>query len=344
MTVTNARLAEGATEVADKEFYGRRDVKAVELHEVTKVGVRAFQGCGKLKIVDMPQLAHIGKYAFTKCNLERVDMPQLAHVGEAAFRDCWKLERVDMPQLAHVGARAFGWCDKLESAALPITAEIHRDAFLGCDPARLAIRFVGVLATADLDRPNAFPALNQYARTAAVAHRLDDAAGDTVVVARTWPASTDQLTAGSYSTAATHAGTAAGPATAVVDATGIVSPIPLQDLGGNQFPVHGCWSDGPGADFKALAAAQHPEALSDPAGWAVLVGDEAEEPSDTVDLADVALRLARGELTLAKPWLLVWKPVEGAKGGAAAVADSDAQGAEDGEDEDGRRVRAKLAV
>ena len=80
----------------------------------------------------------------------------------------------------------------------------------------------------------------------------------------------------------------------------------------------------------------------------MLVGGDAEEPSDTVDLADVALRLARGELTLAEPWLLVWMPVEGAEGGAeggaAAVADSDAQGAEDGEDEDGRRVRAKLAV
>ena len=124
-------------------------------------------------------------------------------------------------------------------------------------------------------------------------------------------ASTDQLTAQDDNdyTAATHAGTAPGPATAVVDATGIVSPIPLQDLGGDQFPVHGCWSDGPGADFKALAAAQHPEALGDPAGWAVLVGPEAEEPSETVDLADVALRLARGELTLAEPWLLVWKEV-----------------------------------
>ena len=228
-----------------------------------------------------------------------------------------------MPQLAHVGKYAFADCVKLESAALPITAEIHPDAFVGCDPARLAIRFVGVLAAADLDRPNAFPGLNQYARTAAVAHRLDDATGDTVVVARTWPASTDQLTAGYNTfTAATHAGAAAGPATAVVDATGIVSPIPLQDLGGNQFPVHGCWSGGPGADFTALAAAQHPEALGDPAGWAVLVGDEAEEPSDTVDLADVALRLARGELTLAEPWLLVWKPAEGAEGGAAAVAES----------------------
>ena len=40
MTVTNAHLAEGATEVADEEFIQRGDVKAVELHVVTKVGVR----------------------------------------------------------------------------------------------------------------------------------------------------------------------------------------------------------------------------------------------------------------------------------------------------------------
>ena len=230
-----------------------------------------------------------------------------------------------MPQLAHAGARGFAGCEKLESAALPITAEIHPDAFVGCDPARLVIRFVGVLAEADLDRPNAFPGLNQYARAATIAHRLDGATADTVVVARTWPASTDQLTADHDGIAAIHAGTVPGPATAVVDATGIVSPIPLQDLGGNQFPVHGCWSDGPGADFKALAAAQHPEALGGPAGWAVLVGDEAEEPSDTVELADVALRLARGELTLAEPWLLVWKPAEGAEGEAAAMLLSEAR-------------------
>ena len=136
------------------------------------------------------------------------------------------------------------------------------------------------------------------------------------------------------------------PSPAVVDATAIVSPIPMQDLGGNQFPVHGCWSDGPGADFKALAAAQHPEALSDPAGWAVLVGDEADEPSDTVDLADVALRLAMGELTLAEPWLLVWKSVEGVEGAEGPTPDAQVNddGGGDGEDADGRRVRAKLAV
>ena len=171
------------------------------------------------------------------------------------------------------------------------------------------------------------------------------------MVARTWPASTDQLTAGGglYAIAAAHAGAPAGPAVAVFDATGIVSPIPLQTLAGDQFPVFGCWSGGAGAGFKALAAAQHPEQLGDPTVWAVLVGDEADEPSETVDLDDVALRLANGELTLAEPWLLVWKTVEGvAECEAAEVAESDAQvdddGGGDGEDVDGGRALAKLVV
>ena len=301
--------------VGEGAFDGCQNLKRVDMLQLSHLEARAFVGCWKLKRVDMPQLAHVGTKAFYDCdNLERVDMPQLSHVGAYAFLACEKLERVDMPQLAHVGKKAFCNCKKLESAILPITAEIHPDAFSGCDPARLVIRFLGVLAADDLDRPNAFPVLNQYARTATVAHQLDGEAADTVVVAHTWPASTDQLTAGDYRIATTHAGTARGPATAVVDSTGIVSPIPLQDLGGNQFPVHGCWSDGPGADFKALAAAQHPEALGDPAAWAVLVGDEAEEPSETVDLADAALRLANGEFTLGEPWLLVWMPVEGDEG------------------------------
>ena len=71
--------------------------------------------------------------------------------------------------------------------------------------------------------------------------------------------------------------------------------------------MHGCWAaDRPTADFKALAAAQHPEALGDPATWAV-APPEAEAAVDTLDLAGVATMLARGELSLAEPWLLLWK-------------------------------------
>ena len=86
-----------------------------------------------------------------------------------------------------------------------------------------------------------------------------------------------------------------------------MSPIPLQDLGGNEYPVHGCWAAGrPTADFKALVAAQHPDALGDTAAWAIALPG-ADAAVDTLDLDQVALMLARGELSLAEPWLLVWK-------------------------------------
>ena len=94
----------------------------------------------------------------------------------------------------------------------------------------------------------------------------------------------------------------------MVDATGIVSPIPLQDLRGNEFPVHGCWAaDRPTADFKALAAAQYPEVLRDTSKWRVQIGPDAEGAVDTLDFAAVASMLARGDLSLAVPWLLVWE-------------------------------------
>jgi len=61
----------------------------------------------------------------------------------------------------------------------------------------------------------------------------------------------------------------------------------------------------PTTDFKALAAAQHPEALHDPAAWAIALPD-AKVTVDTLDLDAVALMLARGEVSLEEPWLLVW--------------------------------------
>ena len=81
-----------------------------------------------------------------------------------------------------------------------------------------------------------------------------------------------------------------------------------------RYPVHACWAaDRPTADFKVLAAAQHPETLGNPAAWAVAL-PEAEITVDTLDLAAVATMLARGELSLAEPWLLAWKDLDGASG------------------------------
>ena len=93
----------------------------------------------------------------------------------------------------------------------------------------------------------------------------------------------------------------------MLDATGITSPIRFQDLSGDKFPIYGCWSDGPDADFRKLAIAQYPNELGDPAHpWGVQVGEDAEVATYNPDLAELALRLERGELSLEVPWFLVW--------------------------------------
>jgi len=214
--------------------------------------------------------------------------------------------------------------------------EIGDGAFYHCS----ALKIIDFGRVADLAVPNRFPTLNGFPRTATVRHQLaaaptlvqpgsnteeprpdddeqPDAAAadvDSCVVRRTWPASTHQLNEGELEyyggeAAPTYAGTEPGPIEAVLDATGIVSPIPLQDLSGDEFLVYGCWSDGPGADFRALAIAQHPAELGDPEQpWGVQVGAEAEVATHNPDLDAVALRLANRELSLEVPWFLVWNP------------------------------------
>ena len=309
ITITDADLTKGATEVTIFMFADMKNITAVVLYGVKVVRRNAFHGCH---------------------NLARVEMPYLETVEDGGFYKCHSLETIALPALAKLGQRAFCECRRLKTISFPLTADIHPDAFAGDAPTRRAIRFLepppaeldAEAEAAALARPNRFPALNKYPRTANFAQRFYSDTDDVCVVLRTWPASTELLTAPLRPwppTADTHAGTAPGPPTAVVDATGIVSPVTLKTLGGVEFQVNGCWSGGPGADFKALAAAQYPVDLGNTAEWGVQVGYDAEEVTDDVDLLDVALRLAKGELTLAEPWLLHWKDAEEIKANAAAA-------------------------
>jgi hypothetical protein len=250
----------------------------------------------------------IDDYTFSDFpSLAEVNIPySVEGIGTGGFIGCASLVAVVVPgSVTVVGSAAFAYCTALEKVTLPNASLIKLvdNAFLNC-PALRAVEYGRV---ADLAAPNRFPALNGVARTATVEHPLGD--GDSCVVQRTWPASTTEIEPevvndyGEVEKSAMYAGTEPGPVTKVVDATGIVSPIPLQDLGGNEYPVHGCWATT--ADFKVLAVAQHPKALGAPASWAVLPPN-ADAPVDTLDLAEVALMLALGDLSLKEPWLLVW--------------------------------------
>jgi hypothetical protein len=293
-------------------FSGCRSLATVSIPDsVTVIEGCAFSNCRSLATVSIPNsVTTIGKFAFDEClSLVAVTIPDSVTIIEAyAFYYCTSLTAVTIPNsVTVIEEKAFFRCSSLTAVTIPDSVtNLAIDAFMNCP----ILRSIDYGRVTDLTAPNRFPVLNRISRTATVEHPLRD--GDNCIVRRTWPASTVELEPavqeqGYVVTPATYAGTEPEPPTEVVDATGIVSPIPLQDLGGNEFPVHGCWAaDRPTADFKALAAAQHPEALGDPATWSVAL-PEAEVAVDTLDLAAVAMMLARGKLSPDEPWMVVWK-------------------------------------
>ena len=323
--VTSITIPDSVTAIGEGAFAHCSSLAAVTIpSSVTVIERQAFANCSSLAAVTIPSsVTVIERRAFAGClSLAAVTIPSSVTVIErGAFAECSSLAAVTIPSsVTAIGEGAFAYCSSLAAVTIPSSVtKLADDAFSHC-AILMSIDYGWV---ADLAAPNRFPELNRIARTATVEHPLE--AGDSCVVRRTWPASTAELTpavlnyVGNAGTPATYAGTEPGPVTEVVDATGIISPILVMDLGGNEYPVHGCWAaDRPTADFKALAAAQHPEALGDPATWSVAL-PEAEVAVDTLDLAAVAMMLARGELSLDEPWMLVWNKVKDNKdtGGAA---------------------------
>ena len=92
-----------------------------------------------------------------------------------------------------------------------------------------------------------------------------------------------------------------------VDGAGILRPLRLQTIAGDEYPVHGCWGTAPVAhpDFKRLAAEQHPDALGELHTWTVLL-HTTDVATMTLDLAALGGMLVRGELDLDTPVLVVW--------------------------------------
>jgi len=311
-------IPNSVTVIKKEAFAGCSSLTAVTIpRSVTVIEERAFAYCRALTALTIPSsVTVIEKGAFYNCySLTAVEIPDSVTVIKGvAFSRCSSLAAVTIPSsVTVINENAFAYCSSLAAVTISEASvtELADNAFRYC----ISLRTFDYGWVTDLAAPNRFPALNRAARTATVEHPLEN--GDSCVVRCTWPASSAVLEQPFLDDRTmlvlkpeTYAGTEPGPVTEVVDATGIASPILLIDLGGNEYPVHGCWAANRStADFKALAAAQHPEVLGETASWAVLLPD-ADAAVDTLDPAAVALMLARGELSLAEPWLLVWKSGE----------------------------------
>jgi len=313
--LTSVTIPDSVTTIGPWAFAHCKSLAAVTIpSSVTVIERNTFTCCSSLLAVKIPSsVTVIESEAFSYCDaLEEVTIPSSVRVmGEGTFYYCKLLKEVTiLGSVTIVNSRTFAFCDSLTRVIIPNSVtRIESMAFYWCNSLEemtipesvtyiakdvsdyRTLRFINygiynsVAELLVLDKR--FHLLNKCKRTARV--RLEKKCG---VAQFTWSAGTD-----------------------TPEITKMVLRIPLIDLGGNEYPVYVFWdADHPTADFKALAAAQHPKALGKinlPA-WAFALPD-ADATVDTLDLAVVASMIARGELPLDEPWLLVWKSDENEK-------------------------------
>ncbi len=302
-----------ATVVEAHVFKGCPNLVSVNMPRIQEIGDGAFRACLALREVVLPRsLTKLGREAFRGCTkLTTVTMPEdgeLEEIGDYAFGDCWALTAVVLPRkLKKLGARAFEGCTQLESVKMPtggLLQEIGNEPFLHCPPGMI-IDF-GLVKMEKIEELNQFPALTSFERNAKVIHTFGNA-NDQCIITHKWEPGETVL---DWDTVDVDD---------VVDATGIKSPIQLQDLSGDIIvDVPECWSDGPGADFQQkvnqalskIPTQEDDRAIRNIKNWKVEVSpnDDPDKATNKPDLNEVAIRLAKGELSLDDPWFLAWFP------------------------------------
>ena len=106
-------------------------------YAVTSVADRAFYGCKELESVEFPDsVEDIGGFVFWDCeNLRKVKLPAgLTKVNSCTFRGCKSLEQMELPDsVTMIGDWAFLNCEKLSAIELPSGLKtLKGGAFQGC--------------------------------------------------------------------------------------------------------------------------------------------------------------------------------------------------------------------
>ena len=325
LTIKEVTISEEVETILHKAFYDCASLVKITIPgSVRSIGTFAFSDCYALVDVQISNgVKSIKGCAFARCTaLVEIKLPTSVEVIEDnAFMMCYALETVELPpSVKRMGDECFWGCTALKHVTISLASmeSIGTGVFAAyCNPPRITLNLGTV---ADIDTPNRFPTINGLVRTATLVHQLPGKAGSCIVW-RVWPASTVELPLpNQHMVSPCYAATEPNPAT-LVNGSGIVAPLQLQTLAGDEYPVHGCWGKDPVAhpNFTRLAAEQHPKALGEPGSWDVLLHN-TDVSTHTLDLAAVGDMIARDELDLEEPVLVIWTKLEDTEEVESSVA------------------------
>jgi len=298
VSLEKIEIPNSVTEIGQNAFFDCKALASIEIpNSITEIKDSLFQGCSELNSVIIPDsVTKIGRDAFMSCiKLTQIAIPNsVTEIGTQAFRNCESISALVIPDSVTIIERnTFNRCLALRNITIPSSVmKISTGAFSNCE--QLNVDY-GKLeswpqAEAGIFSRKGFKPLNKFTRTAEI-HK-DLGKGDSCFVRCTWaPKKTDNP-----------------QIIGLVDTTGIVSPITLTTLGGDQYEIKDGW-----AQIKTLlklAEEQH-QSVFEGEEWSVAIqdlrGDMHEFNPSNIDLNNIAFMAIQGEIILNNPWLIVWK-------------------------------------
>ena len=132
--ITQVEIGTGVQSIGENAFRGLAYLTTVTLTgaDLVKVGAGAFFGCDKLTAIELAQVTMVGLSAFESCiALATATFAAATEFGERAFFDCQALTAVSFDALTKIGKSTFEKCVGMTSFTGNLVTDIGDRAFVG---------------------------------------------------------------------------------------------------------------------------------------------------------------------------------------------------------------------